>query len=599
MEEILRLRANFAGRTTTTAGNVVMAGVFVALALLSTISIVAWRSISAYEDGTRRLAQSYAVIAELGQVETAHARMRVAWRTYLTGGAADALDDYRASRDALGQQIRYLGELTSDNAAQHARIVDLGDAIRHDARSTTDAVGRKVDGLLEEPGDILRTIVARSAERDRIADIVDTARETERGLLAQRQRDNSLQGARTKAWIAAGSVASLAMLAFAFVALRRESARRSRVQERLERYAMEVAELYDHAPCGYHSIGGDGVVTRINDTALRMLGYERREVVGRLRAADLMAPESARAFEARFSELVRGDALVGAEYTYRRRDGTEFIARVDGARAGVDGAAGDLRATIVDITEQKASETEMRNLNGQLAAYSQRVEAINRELEGFSYSVSHDLRAPLRAIDGFAMMLEEDHGDQLDAEARRLLAVVRENAAAMGRLIDDLLAFSRVGKVSFVPGDVDMLALVGEVLTERANDAAVTLGPLPPARGDRALLKQVWANLIDNAVKYSAKVAERDIRIAGFVHEGGDTEYRIEDNGAGFDMRYYDKLFGVFQRLHSPSEFPGTGVGLAIVQRIIGRHGGRVWAESRPGAGATFHFRLPSGGANA
>jgi light-regulated signal transduction histidine kinase (bacteriophytochrome) len=291
--------------------------------------------------------------------------------------------------------------------------------------------------------------------------------------------------------------------------------------------------------------------------------------------------------------------LVGAEYTYRRRDGTEFIARVDGARAGVDGAAGDLRATIVDITEQKASETEMRNLNGQLAAYSQRVEAINRELESFSYSVSHDLRAPLRAIDGFAMMLEEDHGDQLDAEARRLLAVVRENAAAMGRLIDDLLAFSRVGKVSFVPGDVDMLALVGEVLTERANDAAVTLGPLPPARGDRALLKQVWANLIDNAVKYSAKVAERDIRIAGFVHEGGDTEYRIEDNGAGFDMRYYDKLFGVFQRLHSPSEFPGTGVGLAIVQRIIGRHGGRVWAESRPGAGATFHFRLPSGGANA
>ena len=246
----------------------------------------------------------------------------------------------------------------------------------------------------------------------------------------------------------------------------------------------------------------------------------------------------------------------------------------------------------------RATEKQVRTLNGQLKSYSLQLEATNRELEGFSYSVSHDLRAPLRAINGFASMLEEDHGAHLDAEGRRLLGVVRSNADAMACLVDDLLAFSRLGKVSFVRSPVDMAALVREVLTERGGEAAIEIGTLPVAHGDRALLKQVWANLIDNAVKYSANVATPAIRLSGFVNDRGDSEYRIDDNGAGFDMRYCDKLFGVFQRLHSASEFSGTGVGLAIVQRIVTRHGGRVWGEGRPGAGATFHFRLPGEGAH-
>jgi len=320
------------------------------------------------------------------------------------------------------------------------------------------------------------------------------------------------------------------------------------------------------------------------------------EIVGR-RAAEFMTPASARAFEEQFV-AARG-VLNGAEYVYRRKDGSEFVARIDSdASRAPDGSIDECRAAMVDITRQKATENEVRDLNSRLQAYSVRLEAINRELEGFSYSVSHDLRAPLRAINGFASMLEEDHAARLDAEGRRLLGVVRANADAMARLIDDLLAFSRLGKAAFVGNDVDMAALVREVLTERGGGAGIEIGALPVARGDRALLKQVWANLIDNAVKYSGNVTAPAIRISGFAHDGGDTEYRIDDNGAGFDMRYYDKLFGVFQRLHSPSEFPGTGVGLAIVQRIIARHGGRVWGEGRPGAGATFHFRLPSEDAN-
>jgi light-regulated signal transduction histidine kinase (bacteriophytochrome) len=220
-------------------------------------------------------------------------------------------------------------------------------------------------------------------------------------------------------------------------------------------------------------------------------------------------------------------------------------------------------------------------------------------LESFSYSVSHDLRAPLRAINGFALMLDEDYRDRLDPEGRRLLGVVRANAESMARLIDDLLAFSRLGKTALVSAPVDMNVLVREVLTESGNvPAEMRIGALPQAHGDRALLKQVWANLIGNAIKYSANAVAPVVTISGGETPNCDCEYRVEDNGAGFDMRYYDKLFGVFQRLHSASEFPGTGVGLAIVHRIVTRHGGRVWAEGQVGSGAVFHFTLGAGTAN-
>ena len=226
------------------------------------------------------------------------------------------------------------------------------------------------------------------------------------------------------------------------------------------------------------------------------------------------------------------------------------------------------------------------------------LKAVNKELESFSYSVSHDLRAPLRAVDGYALMLEEDYGAKLDDEGRRLLGVVREGAGQMGRLIDDLLNFSQVGRKPIARDRVDMGALVSEVVAAVVRPEArssVEVGDLPVATGDRALLKQVWANLVSNAVKYSSKSEHPAVRI-GARREGAEQIYWVRDNGAGFDMRYYDKLFGVFQRLHRADEFEGTGVGLAIVQRVIVRHGGRVWAEGAVGAGACFSFALPAEG---
>jgi len=222
------------------------------------------------------------------------------------------------------------------------------------------------------------------------------------------------------------------------------------------------------------------------------------------------------------------------------------------------------------------------------------LQAANQELEGFSYSVSHDLRAPLRAVDGYARMLEEDYAERLDEEGRRLLSVVRQSSTRMGQLIDDLLQFSRLGRQEPARQPVDMAGLAREVAAELKNgsSASIEIGELPRATVDRALMRQVWANLVGNALKYSGKRDDARIEIGGQCN-GREIVYWVRDNGVGFDMRYVDKLFGVFQRLHRSEEFEGTGVGLAIVQRVVGRHGGRVWAESKPGNGACFHFALP------
>ena len=241
------------------------------------------------------------------------------------------------------------------------------------------------------------------------------------------------------------------------------------------------------------------------------------------------------------------------------------------------------------------------DLEAQVAQRTQALEGTNAELESFSYSVSHDLRAPLRAIHGFARILLEDHQAKLDPEAQRLLGVIDQNTRRMGQLIDDLLAFSRLGRKELASARVDMTEMAHVVADElrrtepeRNGQLEVEIGTLLPAQGDRAVLRQVFSNLLQNAMKFTRAQPNARIEV-GSRPDGKETVYFVKDNGAGFDPRYSDKLFGVFQRLHSNEEFEGTGVGLAIVKRIVQRHGGRVWAEGKVNEGATFYFTLPGG----
>lgn len=272
-----------------------------------------------------------------------------------------------------------------------------------------------------------------------------------------------------------------------------------------------------------------------------------------------------------------------------------------------------LRYTILDFSERiplsgKADELDaiavgLNTLNEELQSHirqledsEQKLSHINKELEAFSYSVSHDLRAPLRAIDGYAGIIEEEYKHLFDDEGKRLLSVVQYNAKKMGKLIDDLLDFSRLGKKELQKKEIDMNELAEgslmDVEKSQKHRAHIKIGRLGKVAGDYGLLSHVMTNLISNAIKYSGKTEEPRVEIQAEKKEN-DIVVSVSDNGVGFDMQYAHKLFGVFQRLHSEQDFAGTGVGLAIVKRIISKHGGAVWAESKPGQGATFYFSLP------
>ena len=354
----------------------------------------------------------------------------------------------------------------------------------------------------------------------------------------------------------------------------------------------------------------DGRIIDWNKRAEKIFGWRKDEVAGG-DMATLVIPERYREAHwrgfKRFLQTGEGP-VVGTllELSALRKDGSEFPVELSVNVLKTNDVL-TFCGFVTDLTERKKAEEEIRAFNTRLEQMvidrTAELEAANKELESFSYSISHDLRTPLRSIHGYVNILYEEYGPRLDDEAIRLINIVQENSRRMGRLIDDLLAFSRLGRRELSRSRISTQDMVESIIDEyrreeKGSGITFIVQRLPPLDADPATIRQVWENLIANAVKYSGN-REKPVIEVGAVEEAGQTVYYVKDNGAGFSMDYYDKLFGVFQRLHSDSEFEGTGVGLAIVHRIISKHNGRIWAKSAPDEGATFFFSLESDGAGA
>ena len=354
--------------------------------------------------------------------------------------------------------------------------------------------------------------------------------------------------------------------------------------------------------------GPDGTIESTSETLPGLIGLPEARLPQSTREwLELIDSADREEFRATAIRAARHGLRQDLEYRLRRGD-----ARVIDLRQVIEpipGPGGEPTgrwfSTLQDVTEQKRAEQAMRHLNADLeqrvADRTAELKAANQELESFSYTVSHDLRAPLRAIEGFSRILEQEHAETLPEASRHLLGRVHHNVEVMSRLIEDLLQFSRLGRQDLNRATIPLRAVVDECLAELGDviarsKAVVRVGDLPPAYADSQLMARVFENLIGNALKYSRNANPPVIEV-GSVEVDGELCYFVRDNGVGFDMRYAHKLFNVFQRLHSASEFEGTGVGLAIVQRIVQRHGGRAWGEAKPGEGATFYFTLGGGSA--
>ena len=377
---------------------------------------------------------------------------------------------------------------------------------------------------------------------------------------------------------------------------------RKRAEVQLKSSFKEVSDL--KAALDEHALVAttdpQGTITYVNDKFCTISKYSREELLGRDHRIINSGYHSKGFIRNLWTTIAHGKVWKG-EIKNKAKDGSFYW--VDTTIVPFLNELGKPRQYVAiraDITERKRAEETIRELNLELERRvierTMQLEAANKELEAFSYSISHDLRAPLRAVNGFAGIILEDFGGHLPEDGRRQLDRICQGAQRMGDLIDDLLAFSRLSRQALSRQTVNMAQLVQDALDEsgpqrEGRQFEWRIGDLPPCQGDPGLLKQVWVNLLSNAIKYS-RGCEPGIVSVGCVSEDGEQVYFVRDNGAGFDMQYAGKLFGVFQRLHRSDQFEGTGVGLAIVQRIVDRHGGRVWAEGEEGRGATFHFTL-------
>lgn len=348
----------------------------------------------------------------------------------------------------------------------------------------------------------------------------------------------------------------------------------------LEKSNDRLHDLLNDIPCGYFEINNDGFYKLVSNTWLQWTNYGENELIANYTFSGMIAEESKNQYDEIFLSLMKNGSVHHRQLRVVRKDLSEFLVLVNANRMR---SGTGYCFTCFDISEREIAEQKIRQLN--------------EDLESFTYSISHDLRAPLRSIEGYTRILIDEQGAALSDQARKLLDVVIRNTIRMDALLESLLSFSQVSRKEIKKTLVDVKQMVCSIVEDLKEEnpsrcVVVSVDDLPDCHADPGLLRQVWINLLSNAFKYTRKNSETIIRINGSV-QGNLVTYNVTDNGTGFEMEYAHKLFQVFQRLHTTKDFEGTGVGLAIAHKIITKHNGKIWAESKLNEGASFHFSIP------
>ena len=564
---------------------------------IGVIGFLAFRNNSAFTKSTMWVEHTQQVLNESEKIFSLTQSIANGERGYIITGDSEFLQPFITARPKLFMQIGTLKSLTADNLVQQTRI----DSITYYAEKRVGVAAQIIAAVNRGDKTGAAAIVAGKEGKNlstRIRLLVTDLQDEESLLLKQRKAANEARMEVFNRFLFGLFASLLIILTLSYFGFRYNHNMQTKLQLEVRGANHFLNTILENIPnMIFIKDARDLRFVRFNRAGEKLLGRMRDELIGKS-DFDFFPKEQADAFITKDREVLLNGAVVDiAEEPIKTNDGDKWLHTKKIAITDETGKPQYLLGISEDITDSRRHLSEIKQLNCELEKTINQLTVANKEMEAFTYSVSHDLRAPLRIIDGFGEILAKDYSQAFDEEGKHTLEVIMSNARHMGQLIDDLLNLSRLGRSQITVKRVDMREIVDDVIQvlgvidPQVGKSEIKVQALIPCECDLSLIRQVWINLISNAIKYSRKNEHPQITIGSEIKDGR-TVYFVKDNGVGFDMKYYNKLFGVFQRLHKISEFEGTGVGLALVHRIVTKHGGNIWAEAIENQGAAFYFTL-------
>jgi signal transduction histidine kinase len=545
----------------------------------------------AYATTNKMVAHTDEVIHHIEQLNSGIINMQSSVRGYALTHDSLFLQSFINSKKIIPTHISEIRKLVSDNAVQLSNMDSMEPLIRRKAEDFTNItsyIAQSTNRVVP-----VNTWYENKISMDNIRSILQTMKEHELKLRKVRIDASEKKQQEFSLTIVSIFTFIAVVLTSVYLIVYYNLQKRNKIEEKLKKDWSMFQAILDNASSVISIKNIEGKYILINNKFLSYIKKTAEETLNK-RVSDLIAKDYADLQTQMDHHVMNSKETLQTEISLSILNEPKTFIATKFPLVDNKGKVYAICSISTDISERKLIEDKIEKLNQDLNQNLEHLEIANRELESFTYSVSHDLRAPLRSIDGYTRILQDDYADKLDEEGFRLINIVLQNASRMTVLIDDLLNFSRIGKLDICKSEINMHSIVDQLLTEFHPDITfikVNLSNTLKTIADNNLIRQVWINLISNAIKYSAKNQHPEIFI-GWKFEQDKKIFYIRDNGVGFDMKYAHKLYGVFQRLHSVEEFEGTGVGLAIAQRIIQKHGGEIWAEASLGNGATFYFHL-------